>query len=320
MKQLYFLLFLTLSLSACKSTYRPRYYEMVLFKEKSMDLEIKMDDQPVHEALRNDTLTYVTISTATADSILIYNYGNKNILKSTDPQISLLTWGQKARNSHKKLYFYQNNKITDSLSVSFHPQNEVRINKDSYYLNAAYYKYLVETVSGQNNIFNLADLLKDKLGDYPIELEMLYKMRYGRVENPAPMILRAEIRIGNKHHDDVAGSVFKVDYTYDADHKVRKVSKINKNDLEATPEFEKTWIKKQGNFDVYTINRYSDNFQNTDTVYRDELGQKDSTKTEWLQLAINKTSTSVCYPVFRKIQLLPDFVIKATEMKNYLHF
>ncbi|MDR6526201.1 hypothetical protein J2787_001571 [Chryseobacterium rhizosphaerae] len=153
----------------------PKSYTLTHIVNKTIDKGEYVDDKRIDKKDKISTGNLIYISSPKNDSIAFYEFNDSPVSEKKVPNICAL-----AKNQNSLLLTYKNESYSTKLKITFNNNEKTVLigDKDVFYLNDSYYKYIQKSIGDNLNIPDLIDFLEDFLAGYALE-DLKYKsMKY----------------------------------------------------------------------------------------------------------------------------------------------
>ncbi|WP_433763529.1 hypothetical protein [Flavobacterium ginsenosidimutans] len=162
----YFISFILLTSNMNVLAQSSKFYTTVYILNKIIDEGEYVNDERINKKQEINTNHLIYTYNFKKDTIVYYDFYGSEISTKKTPSICTLI-----KRSDTLFLSFKRNSYTNKIRVNFNTQEKsISINdKDIFYLNGVYYKYLYKSVNQSLNIKDLVDLLEDFLEDYNLE-------------------------------------------------------------------------------------------------------------------------------------------------------
>lgn len=133
---------------------------------KTIDKGTYVDDRRISKKDKISTQNLIYIINTKKDSVAFYNFNDSPISEKEIPEICTLT-----KNQNSLLLNYKNDSYNTKLNIAFNDNEKTILvgDKDIFYLNDSYYRYLRKSTGDNLNIPDLIDFLEDFLINYNLD-------------------------------------------------------------------------------------------------------------------------------------------------------
>lgn len=303
---LIFFLSFTLIFIYCKPINKNKNYGMIFIQEK--------------EDVDHVTYSTIFLFNALKDTILIYDYQNDTLKHNNTKSPFIISSKKRKSNNERIISFFRNNGIKkdqekDSLLISFEKNNIVKINTDEYFLDKEYYDFLKNKVLSESAIIEVAYLLKDNLGDYPIAVDLLNKNWEIKEPSFKGKILKAKIKTLRGQADMIDN--WNVDYKYSSTNKMKFVIKKS---TEGEIGFEKRLINESEKYDTYKrFRNIEDRLITEDTVFYNKKDNTDSIRAIYYRNGLNIEEKSIQYFTKKEIYNIDNLLFNSDSIVNVIN-
>ncbi|WP_241331355.1 hypothetical protein [Chryseobacterium arthrosphaerae] len=222
----------------------PKSYSITQIVNKTIDKGEYVDDRKISkdDQVSMDHLIY--ISNPKKDSIAFYDFNDSQLSEKKVPNICTLTKNQKL-----VLLNYKNEGYDTRLTIAFDDKERKIVigNKDVFYLNDSYYKYLRKNVGEDLNIPDLIDFLEDFLTGYNLD-DLKYIASYGKYKRKDFRIIKGYMESYRSQASDYLDK-WNVKFTYN---KAGILQNLLKESTEGDQEIEKKLVSANKGIFKYT--------------------------------------------------------------------
>ncbi|WP_427873525.1 hypothetical protein [Flavobacterium sp. MMS24-S5] len=162
----YFISFILLTSNMNVLAQSSKFYTTVYILNKIIDEGEYVNDERINKKQEINTNHLIYTCNFKKDTIVYYKFSGSEINTKKTPSICTLI-----KRSDTLFLSFKRNSYVNKIRVNFNTQEKsISINdKDIFYLNGVYYKYLYKSVNQSLNIKDIVDLLEDFLEDYNLE-------------------------------------------------------------------------------------------------------------------------------------------------------
>lgn len=166
MKKITYILFLLLAFHINAFAQAPKSYILTHIINKTIDKGEYVEDRKIDKKDRISINNLIYIFNSKKDSVAFYEFNDSPISESKVPNLCTLT-----KNQSSLLLNYKNESYSTKLIIAFDDKQKTVSfgDKDIFYLNDSYYKYLRKSIGDHLNITDLIDFLEDFLADYNLD-------------------------------------------------------------------------------------------------------------------------------------------------------
>ncbi|MEZ0005362.1 hypothetical protein ABH942_000713 [Flavobacterium sp. 28YEA47A] len=185
-----------------------------------------------------------------------------------------------------EFYYKEDTQPEETVKVRFE-KNNVVVNDDTYKVNEAYYKFLMQKVLQENSILEIAALTKDGLGDYKPLFEPLNK-NWGQAKAKSDKGFKIlEVAVKNRNYQtDSQFFQRKVNFSYDKQGNFLKAEGEN---------YKKIKAKANQKYFKYDISETNDRSSIESELYQNKKTLSDSVIVKWEQYSTAKEYSFVKY-------------------------
>ncbi|WP_447635222.1 hypothetical protein [Flavobacterium microcysteis] len=217
------------------------------------------------------------------DTIVIYKAAQDDA-KSIEKQYQY-TFKKLSKNSNTiEFYYKEDTQPEETVKVRFE-KNNIIVNEDTYKVNEAYYKFLMQKVLQENSILEIATLTKDGLGDYQPLFEPLNK-NWGQAKSDKGFKI-LEVAVRNRNYQTDSQSFHrKVTFSYDKQGNFLKAEGEN---------YKKIKAKDNQKYFKYDISQTNERSSIESELYQNKKTLSDSLLVKWEQFSTAKEYSFVKY-------------------------
>ncbi|SIS30455.1 hypothetical protein SAMN05421639_101916 [Chryseobacterium shigense] len=166
MKSLTYILLIMVAFHANTFAQALKSYTITHIMNKTIDKGEYVDDRRIDKKDKVNTNNLIYILNTKKDSIAFYDFNDSPISEKTVPSLCTLT-----KNQNILLLTYKNESYSTKLNIAFSDKEQTVIigDKDIFYLNNSYYKYVRKNIGDHLNIPTLIDFLDDFLINYNLD-------------------------------------------------------------------------------------------------------------------------------------------------------
>lgn len=268
--------------------------ETIRVKEVFIPLKIYENDKVVkNDKVKKEYIYSYKLNTR-KDSIL-YN----EISDSSSSKIPIIFTLKKDKKGNNAIFSMTDNENLSNLNIMFLDKMKfITVNNDNYILNSLYYNELKKSIYDDNNILDLVDLLDDRLGDYPYQLDYLSKISSNKkYKNEKFKIISAKINTTRTQSGTL--DTWSVSYNYN---KSDILISIVKKSTEGEIGFEKKLLSHKGTEYKYKIySNVESRFEDNNEVIFDVDKNTYSGMQSHFQIGIVKEEVSQLKRTFYKV-------------------
>ena len=186
MKNLTYLLLILLTVPAFFFAQVPKPYTITYIVNKTIDKGEYVDDRRIDKKDKISTNTLIYIFNTKKDSISFYDFNDSQVSEKKVPNLCTLTSNQNVLSLN-----YKNESYTTKLNIAFKDDDKAVLieDKDIFYLNDSYYKYIRKSIGDNLNIPDLIDFLEDFLPGYNLD-DLKYISSYEKYKHKDFKILK----------------------------------------------------------------------------------------------------------------------------------
>ncbi|SFN05136.1 hypothetical protein SAMN05421594_0654 [Chryseobacterium oleae] len=186
MKNLTYLLLILLTVPVKIFAQAPKPYTITYIVNKTIDKGEYVDDRRIDKKDKISTNTLIYILNTKKDSISLYDFNDSPVSEKKVPNLCTLT-----RNQNVLSLNYKNESYTTKLNIAFKDDDKSVLigEKDVFYLNDFYYKYIRKSIGDNLNIPDLIDFLEDFLPGYNLD-DLKYISSYEKYKHKDFKILK----------------------------------------------------------------------------------------------------------------------------------
>ncbi|MCQ9638760.1 hypothetical protein MP478_05105 [Chryseobacterium sp. WG14] len=238
----------------------PKSYTVTHIINKTIDKGEYVDDKRIDKKDKISTDNLIYISSPKNDSIAFYDFNDSPVSEKKVPNICAL-----AKNQNSLLLTYKNGSYSTKLKITFNNNEKTVLigDKDVFYLNDSYYKYVQKSVGDNLNIPDLIDFLEDFLAGYGLE-DLKYISSYEKYKHKDFKITKAYMESFRTQASDYLDK-WNVKFSYS---NAGVPSYVLKESGEGDREIEKTLISSNKGIFKYTKHTNSESRLITDTDIR----------------------------------------------------
>lgn len=273
------LILVTFHITALAQT--PKSYTLTHIINKTIDKGEYVDDKRIDKKDKISTNNLIYISSPEKDSIAFYGFNDSPVSEKKVPNVCALT-----KNQNTLLLTYKNESYSTKLKIAFNNNEKTVLigDKDIFYLNDAYYKYLQKSVGDNLNIPDLIDFLEDFLAGYTLE-DLKYISSYEKYKHKDFKIAKAYMESFRTQASDYLDK-WNVKFSYN---KTGVPSYVLKESVEGDREIEKKLISSNKGILKYTKHTNSESRLITDRDIRIDINNnRYEEKVTSLQVGLGK--------------------------------
>lgn len=229
-------------INACAQV--PRSYTITQIVNKTIDKGEYVDDRKVNKNDQVSLNRLIYISNPKKDSIAFYRFNDAQVSEKEVPNICTLTKNQK-----KLLLDYKNGSYSTKLTIAFDDKDRKIIigDKDTFYLNDPYYKYVQKNIGEDLNIPDLIDFLEDFLTGYNLD-DLKYISSYAKYKHKDFKIIKGYMESHRSQASDYLDK-WNLKFTYN---KAGTLESVLKESTEGDQELEKKLVSANKDIFKYT--------------------------------------------------------------------
>ncbi|WP_223605716.1 hypothetical protein [Chryseobacterium sp. OSA05B] len=244
MKNLTCLLLILLTVPVKFFAQAPKPYTITYIINKTIDKGEYVDDRRIDKKDKISTNNLIYILNTKKDSISFYNFNDAPISEKKVPNLCTLT-----KNQNALLLNYKNESYSTKLNIAFNDNEKTILigDKDIFYFNDSYYKYIRKSIGDNLNIPDLIDFLEDFLTGYNLD-DLKYISSYEKYKHKDFKIVKGYMESYRTQASDYLDK-WNVKFSYN---EAGVTKYILKESAEGDQEIEKKLVSAQKGVFKYT--------------------------------------------------------------------
>ncbi|KFF23415.1 hypothetical protein [Chryseobacterium vrystaatense] len=187
MKKLAYILLTLVAFHVNTWAQAPKSYSITHIVNKTIDKGEYVDDRRVDKKDKISTDNLIYILNTKKDSVRFYDFNDSPVSEKKVPNLCTLV-----KNQNGVLLTYQNESYSTKLNISFNDKEKTVLvgDKDIFYLNDSYYKYIRQSIGDHASIPAVIDFLEDFLINYNLD-DLKYISSYEKYRHKDFKIVKA---------------------------------------------------------------------------------------------------------------------------------
>ncbi|MCT2561955.1 hypothetical protein [Chryseobacterium herbae] len=257
MKNLTYLLLILLTFPVKTFAQAPKPYTITYIVNKTIDKGEYADDRRIDKKDKISTSKLIYILNAKKDSISFYDFNDAPISEKKAPNLCTLMKNQNILSLN-----YKNESYNTKLNIVFNDNEKTILigDKDVFYLNDSYYKYIRKSIGDNLNIPDLIDFLEDFLTGYNLD-DLKYISSYEKYKHQDFKIVKGYMESYRTQASDYLDK-WNVKFSYN---EAGIPKYILKESTEGDQEIEKKLVSSQKGVFKYTMHTNAESRLITDT-------------------------------------------------------